>query len=333
MPGILNLLGLLVILLIPGPLLAQSPPETGRPNWTLAFTQPEAARTSMNMAFDPGRQVIVMFGGRAGDLVFSDTYEYAQTIWNKVLTPHSPPARYWAGMAYDGRRQRMVLFGGTDYATTFNDTWEYDGVDWTSTPTAHSPPAQDALAMAYDSCREKILLLGVQSETWEYDGIDWAKVITADAPPGRRLAAMIFDPSRCRTILFGGLPAEGPLIALSDTWEYDGTNWTRIKLRMSPPGRWAHAMVYDTNRRRAVLFGGYGPVYPEGTQTNDTWEYNGHAWVQVFPQYSPGPREQHGMAYDLTRQCTVLFGGGGGPAEAWEYKQHPVGPPDHAGKP
>ncbi len=277
----------------------------------------------MNMAFDSGRQITVMFGGRDPFLttVYSDTYEYALTAWNKVLTPHSPPARFWAGMAYDAHRQRMVLFGGLNSSgsnqTAFGDTWEYNGSDWTNISTAHSPAAQSGLSMTFDSCRRKTVLFGVRGDTWEYDGADWTKVITSSAPPARNLAAMVFDPGRCRSILFGGLPPMGP--GLADTWEYDGGNWTQINTAISPPGRWGHVMAFDTNRARTVLFGGYGPSYPTGGETNDTWEYDGATWVQEFPAQSPLPSEQRGMAYDSTRARAVTFGGFGEPNDAWEY--------------
>jgi hypothetical protein len=227
-------------------------------------------------------------------------------------------------MAYDDHRRRMVLFGGQggqgpSFPTNFNDTWEYDGNDWTSIPTVHSPVAQNALSMTYDSCRQKTVLFDRQGATWEYAGGDWTMVNTSTAPPGRALAAMVFDPLRCRVVMFGGLPQTGPLNALSDTWEYDGFNWIHINPGISPPGRWAHAMAYDTNRGRAVLFGGYGPSYPTGRDTNDTWEFDGNTWLQVFPAHSPASAEQVGMAYDPTRAGMVMFGGWGSPAQAWEY--------------
>jgi len=296
--------------------------QVSLPDWNLAFTQPAVARLSMNVAFDSGRQVTVMFGGRDESLttVFSDTYEYALAAWRKVLTPHSPPARFWAGMAYDDQRSRMVLFGGLASSSTpalLNDTWEYDGHDWTGISTVHSPVAQSGLSMTYDSCRQKTVVFDTQGDTWEYNGVDWTEVTTSTVPPVRNLAALVFDPGRCRSILFGG--GQASLIGLSDTWEYDGANWTQISTATSPPGRWGHVMAFDTNRARAVLFGGYGPSYPTGQETNDTWEYDGSAWVRGFPAQSPLPAEQRAMAYDSTRARVVMFGGFGDPGEAWEY--------------
>ncbi len=289
------------------------------PDWNLAFSQPAVARASMNMVFDSGRQTSVMFGGRDGSFTpLADTYEYGNAGWSRVLTPHSPAARYWAGMAYDDHRKRTVLFGGTNLSTAFSDTWEYDGYDWANIPTAHGPVAQGELAMTYDSCRQKTVALDVHQGTWEYDGLDWTQVATGTQPPARALAALVFDPFRCRTILFGG--ASTAYVGLADTWEYDGVNWTQISTGTSPSGRWAHAMAFDTNRARTILFGGYGPVYPTGTQTNDTWEYDGTSWVQIYPLDSPSQREQHGMVYDQTRLRGVMFGGfGGSDGGTWQY--------------
>jgi hypothetical protein len=291
----------------------------GRPDWALLFTQPEVLRTSSNLAFDSERQVTVMFGGRVPgyNIMLSDTWEYGQSYsaWNRVTTLHYPPARFWAGMAYDVSRKRTVLFGGRQElgssVTIFNDTWEYDGTDWSGISTPHSPPAQDAMAMAYDPCRQKTVMFGLNGDTWEYDGSDWVQIHTTTSPPSRRLAALVYDSLRCRTILFGGL-ASGPP-ALSDTWEYDGTNWTQISTAISPSGRWAHAMAYDTDRSRVVLFGGY--VLSLDDNTNDTWEYDGSTWLQIFPHNSPGPTQQHTMVYDSTRHAVVMTDGW----DTWEY--------------
>jgi hypothetical protein len=303
--------------------------QTTLPDWNLTFLQPAVARNAMSMVYDTSRRAPVLFGGRnnAFSTVFSDTYAYTPTGWTQLSTLHSPPGRYWAGSAYDQNRQRMVVFGGLNTSgpnpIAFGDTWEFDGTDWASIATAHTPGAQAELAMTYDSCRQKVLAFGAESQTWEYDGVDWAQVSTSVAPPGRFLSSIVFDPARCRAILFGGLPttSSGPLNALQDTWEYDGSGtWVQIKTPTTPPGRWAHGMAFDINRSKVVVFGGYGPTYPTGSDTNDTWEYDGTTWAQTTPPQSPGASEQVGMVYDRRRARTVMFGGWLSPNDqAWEY--------------
>ncbi len=295
--------------------------------WNLAFTQSSLGVESMNMVFDSRRQITVMFGGRnwpANTTVYSNTYQYTPTGWDQIATPNSPPGRFWSAMAYDDHRQRIVLFGGQTLSSKFGDTWEFDGTNWNPVSSVHSPGAQSGMSMTYDSCRQKTVLFDTQGKTWEYDGADWTNLTTAASPPGRNLAAMVFDPGHCRALLFGGAPSSGPSNALSDTWSYDGANWTQINTATAPPGRWAHAMAFDTSRGRIVLFGGYGPSYPAGTDTNDTWEFDGTTWVQVLPQNSPASASQAAMVYDQSRARIVMFGGSGSPAQAWEYTPGPV---------
>lgn len=297
------------------------------PRWFIVGSRSDMERASATMAYDSHRGVMVLFGGRDGG-ERADTWEYDGSVWTHISTAHTPPARFWHNLAYDVQRHVVVLFGGEHAGTWFDDTWEYDGTDWRRVYTAHSPSAREGFAMAYDACRRRVVLFGgdshpgIESDIWEYDGSDWVQVHTPTSPPARKLTTMVHDPVRCRMILFGGLPA-GPLNALADTWEYDGTNWTQIHPTTWPPGRWAHAMAYDTDRGRAVLFGGYGPYYPDGRSTSDTWEYDGSTWVQISPQGSPEAREQHVMAYDSARRRVVMFGGfrdpGGLGGDTWEY--------------
>ncbi|MCU0655077.1 MAG: hypothetical protein MUF64_07260, partial [Polyangiaceae bacterium] len=73
-----------------------------------------------------------------------------------------------------------------------------------------------------------------------------------------------------------------------------------------PPGRGLHQLVYDEARNRTVLFGGYGSG---DTILNDTWEWDGARWSKRSPAHAPSPRNGFGMAYDVKRKVTVLFGG------------------------
>lgn len=296
--------------------------DTRSQQWNLAFTQSTLGLSNMNMVFDSNRKVIVMFGGRDNLDVYSTTYQYTPSGWNRISTSNSPPARYWSAMAYDNHRERIVLFGGQNNSTKFGDTWEFDGANWIPVLTVDSPTAQSGMSMTYDACRQKTILFDSLGRTWEYDGVTWANVTTPASPPARSLSAMIFDPVHCRALLFGGQPGTGPLNGLSDTWSYDGTNWTQVNTPTAPPGRWGHAMAFDTSRGRIVLFGGYGPAYPAGGDTNDTWEFDGTTWVQVLPQSTPPSTGRASIAYDESRDRMAMFGGLGG--QDWEYTAGPV---------
>ena len=318
--GSVNVMSSGVTVTIPVTIQILQPTQTRLQQWSLAFTETPPGLTSMSMVFDSIRRVGIMFGGRDNNAIYSNTYQYTPIGWNQIATPNSPPARFWSAMAYDDHRQRMVFFGGQTNSTTFGDTWEFDGATWTLVSTVHSPGAQSQTSIIYDSCRQKTVLFDTQGRTWEYDGTDWTRVSTSASPSARSLAAAVFDAGHCRTLLFGGEPNTGSPNALFDTWSYDGINWTQFNNAPPPPGRWGHAMAFDTSRGRIVLFGGYGPAYPGGTDMNDTWEFDGTNWVQVFPQASPPSLAQAGMLYDQSRDRIVLFGG----TQAWEYTPGPV---------
>lgn len=224
-------------------------------------------------------------------------------------------------IAFDTKRKVVVLFGGTgEMGTVLNETWEFDGQNWKKITTAHTPLARFWHAMAYDAARGKVVLFGgwqtdnggALSDTWEYDGSSWKKVLTQNAPSKRALTAVAFDSTRCVTVLFGGINNG---VGYNDTWEYNGFNWSKAAATPAPSARWAHALAYDPLKGQVLLFGGYAPG--SGLQVNDTWIYDGKAWLKLQPAQSPSAREQHVLVFDDSR---VLLYGGYGYRETWQFK-------------
>ena len=179
------------------------------PDWELLDSGSAMSRLSAGAVYDSARGVLVMFGGRDATAL-DDTWEYDGISWSQVLTPTSPPARFWHAMVYDSNRERVVLFGGGDPDNTiyYNDTWEYDGSDWQQITTAIAPPEMQVKTMVFDSERNLTVLVGGQgpggtyTDTWEYDGSNWMLVNTPDSPPAPdTLAAMAYDAARDRTVL------------------------------------------------------------------------------------------------------------------------------------
>jgi hypothetical protein len=121
--------------------------------------------------------------------------------------------------------------------------------------------------------------------------------------------ALAFDEHRNRLVLFAGANAE----RLRDLWEWDPqagvwTNRTPNPLRGSwPEPHFGHAMVYDADRRRCVVFGG---TTPAGV-VDETWEWDGAAgtWQRRTGFMRPPALGAHAMTYDLGRRKVVLFGG------------------------
>lgn len=146
---------------------------------------------------------------------------------------------------------------------------------------------------------------------------NWTQV-SGIASPAERLAPLVFDSNRNVTVLFGGASTGG---YYSDTWEYNGVNWTQITTAHAPAARADHGMVYDSKRNVVVLFGG---INASDYTFNDTWEYNGTDWYQVNTAHTPPAVYLMGLSYDSSRNVTVMFGGlnFGGPIfynNTWEY--------------
>jgi hypothetical protein len=113
--------------------------------------------------------------------------------------------------------------------------------------------------------------------------------------------------------VFGGY---GPSTILGDHWELAGETWAQVDVALRPAARGRSAMVFDSLRGRAVLFGGELPG-----PADDTWEWDGASWTRMAPAVSPPGRFEHALAFDAARGVTVLFGGIGGPimGDTWTY--------------
>lgn len=99
------------------------------------------------------------------------------------------------------------------------------------------------------------------------------------------------------------------------------TEWAQIPTdpANTPPGRDGAGMVYDEQRERIIMHGGFNQVQ----DFNDTWEWDGMTWTLVS---TSGPAVRfHGMAYDANRGVIVLYGGRNNIVgnqntnETWEY--------------
>lgn len=283
------------------------------PVWRNISPFAPARRTNAAMAYDVGRNRLVMFGGATSESS-SETWEYDGTIWMRRLTPTLPPARFSQRMVYDSQRHKIVMFGGTDRAVTkFNDTWEYNGFDWTQVTTAAAPSLRSSFGMSYDSAQHRTLLYGgigpnnvELRDTWAYDGTNWVQVVTAQAqlPPGRE-ATLVFDAQRNRTVLIAGLFNQ-------ETWEFNGSDWTRVITAQNPTSLYGHEAAYDPAGQRVLFFGGSNNV-----SLNETWAFNGTAWSLVETSAQPSPRVYPTMATLLDR---VLLFGGNELADTWELR-------------
>ena len=94
---------------------------------------------------------------------------------------------------------------------------------------------------------------------------------------------MAYDTVRKETVMYGGF-------GLSDTWVYDGKDWTKENPSSSPGKLYSHDMAFDEKRGVVVLHG--------GMTSAKTWEWDGTNWAEKHPVHSPGTLFSHNMTYD-----------------------------------
>lgn len=195
-----------------------------------------SARTYSAMAYDAGRQVMVLFGGTdKTNTAQSDTWEYNGTTWKMLAPANEPNAREGHGMVYDPGTKRIVVHAGLVAGAYDRDTWVYDGNDWTQLANNAAMAVHGYFAMAYDPGRGVTVLYGgentaagntvVLGETWEFNGTTWAQRTPAVTPGKRTKAAMAYDQGRKQMVLFGG---NNGTTLLKDAWSWNGTTWTQI---------------------------------------------------------------------------------------------------------
>jgi hypothetical protein len=233
-----------------------------------------------------------------------------------VIRTTLPPPRELAGMAGD-INGNIVLFGGHDPAMgccgAYGDTWTWNGSAWTEQFPTTSPSRRYCFGIAYDAARGQVVLFGgyppvgrdLLADTWTWDGTDWTEQHPTNNPPGSGCPGMSYDSARHQVVL--SVPEDNP--RTNQTWTWDGTDWTQQHPVTAPWAATAPSMAYDGARRRTVLFGGYHSCFDSFCDRKQTFLWDGTNWMLLKQAIHPDARSFGGMAYDATRQKTVLFGG------------------------
>ena len=231
-------------------------------------------------------------------------------------------------LVYDEQLRRVVLVDGystselTKDQSAFTELWSWDGQQWALVPGSGSGPiVRYQSAAVYDSRRKRIISFGgrvgqseiTKGDTWEWDGKSWRQM--TDTSVGiRDHHVMAYDEARGKTVLYGGTIPTNPKLPPqeqrtwdwpSDTWEWDGVKWTKI-VASGPGSRNVSTLTYDSQRKKVVLFGGYGE---DRINRTDTWTWDGQTWQKVSDEGPPG-RGSSSMTFDRRAGVVLLYGGG-----------------------
>ncbi len=290
-------------------------------------------RDGLSAAFDASaRNEVVLVGTGAGIFRFGERWRSSGTL----STTDARVSTSGAG---------AVMFGGLNGTTVSGTTSFVQESNFSNLfcfrPPCIFPPGRFSQASAESPLGGMVMFGGAQlaanpvnsavADTWQFTGSSWRELCVgcvdgATRPSARFESALAFDADRRVNVLFGGQLGGNP-IPNDETWESDGTTWTR-RAANGPPGRGQHTLVYDRRRQKTILFGGFasgffGVSCGNGrSECDDLWEFDGRSWttppiVDVELDGDPGARFSHAMAWSPRLDKSVMFGGGS--AETWLY--------------
>lgn len=265
--------------------------------WTAFTAAGPALRRHIKLAYDAGRDRLVLFGGLddSGRTFMGDTWEWDGTQWTRAAEDGpSPRASY--SMIYDAARLRVLLFGGLSPDGAKNDLWSWDGRRWTKLADGGPSPRGEA-GMIRDPVSGFVLVTAgtgyeqVQSsdgrptpllqrstpprDTWAWDGSGWTKL--AGEGDARSFTALVNDPLSGRPLRIGG---ESPDGYQGDLSQWTGRAWALVPDATIPP-RHGLASALDTRRKRVVIFGGSSGSSRASQPLGDLWEWDGSHWIEV----------------------------------------------------
>lgn len=267
-------------------------------------------------AYDPLRNQMVTFGGT---LAFSATIGSITTVirdaqWSSPFFTQKPSPRSLATFTTDPESNTVWMFGGLDENSAFyyGDLWGLRNGQWYLMPEdANSPGGgcETPLA-AFDSDRKVLVVTCSGTETYEFNGTTWSAKDPQNDPPIRRFGAMVYDKRLKKTLIFGGYNNSN---YRNDTWSWDGTNWTEIKIDGDdrPTNRGLMAMWYDPLQQKTIIYGGLGrgSVNEKITRYSDMWSFDGTRWTKMSVSTTPGERFGPQYAVDPNTGKLLLFGG------------------------
>jgi hypothetical protein len=149
--------------------------------WRAMSAAGPSARSGAAVAYDAGRQRVVLFGGNDAN---AETWEWDGAEWRGLEAPAQ--GRFNSAMGYDAAARAVVRFGGVKQGARESDTWLFDGRRWERVPGPCPEPRNHA-AMAWDERRGALVLYGghdgerVFGDTWEWRRGRWR--LASRVPP------------------------------------------------------------------------------------------------------------------------------------------------------
>jgi hypothetical protein len=207
------------------------------------------------MAYHAEARKLVLFGGYGPSSIrLTDTWLWNGTTWTEHKSTVQPGSSlYGRTMVYDSWRGKIVLTCTRDGSP---ETWEWDEAQGWKQWAGSTP--KEFWGLAYDSRRR--VVVGVKSsngpvnahEIWEWDTTSWRRMSSTQTPPHRDFHGFEYVPFLGGTLLFGGAGGDRGAKG-TDTWLWDGKDWSKLAIPDLPVDQFAGARgMYDSARQRLV---------------------------------------------------------------------------------
>lgn len=235
-------------------------------------------RTAAIIAYDVGRRVLVLYGGRGRNGSLTDTWELGDSGWS-LKSEAGPTDLPHGALAYDAASGGVLMYHGVVEDAPQRKTWLWNGAAWSEQAVGPDRQYPNAM-MPSETGRRAMLMTARPSEAgsfegtlYAWDGEGWDGVLVRGGHP-------VFSPqapvarNADQVLLFAGFEASREVT----TWIFNGQVWRRYA-GVSPTRRKGAQMAFDNRRSVIVIHGG-----DDGSQVlNDTWEWDGSKWRQASP--------------------------------------------------
>jgi len=186
------------------------------------------------MVYDNANAEVILFGGQAESMVpNNETWSWDGETWTSV-SKTGPRSRAHFGFEYDPTHEQILLYGGYT-GSVFDDFWAWKDNAWQEI-NFPGPGTLSHFGMTYDANVNALVIFGgastassfisLSNKTWILTDGAWSELDLENSPSIRGLPAMAYDPERKKILLYGGFDSNGN--ELSDTWEWDGNQWSCI---------------------------------------------------------------------------------------------------------
>ena len=196
--------------------------------WTQADSAGPGPRIHGAIAYDPTRRKVVIHSGGGADDILTDTWEWTGSAWQQV--PVRVPPGSIGDALLPSASGLTFLIAAEDRSPDCPSAYrvslfrlQADSLARVAEPGPCVSPMAPAASVPNGFMLYTGWNLNEPANSWIWTSGAWTR--GSSAPTRRRGTAMAYDEQRGRMVLFGGTDDSG---ILGDTWEWDGSTWTRV---------------------------------------------------------------------------------------------------------